>query len=133
MASLRSSSVFISLVGTAAIAPSSILAGCVAGHVARRRQILHGALSSCAWLLLLMLISLFGPPGPGSDVPPPRSGFAASSILITLFGALISVGVPLLGALGGAIDQKRSSRNRPSAQQNRNARSMSPWERQKLT
>jgi hypothetical protein len=105
-ANLESSSVFISLIGAASVVPSSIMAGYVAGHMERRRPIIHGALSSCAWLLLLILVILLGSPAERHSDMPPGSGSFESSVLLTLFGMLISIGTPLLGAFGGAMASK---------------------------
>jgi hypothetical protein len=104
---LKSSSLLVPLIGAISIIPSSILAGYVAGRMARRRPILHGALSSCAWLLLLILIILFGIPTehPPHGGPPAAShaGSSIGSFLLALLGTTISIGTPLLGALGGLI------------------------------
>jgi hypothetical protein len=106
-AGLKSSSLLVPLLGAISIIPSSLLAGYVAGRIARRRPMLHGALSSCAWLLLLILIILFGMPTeyPPHGGPPaaPHAGSSIGSFVLALLGTTISIGTPLLGAVGGLI------------------------------
>lgn len=104
---LESSSLLVPLIGAVSVIPSCVMAGYVAGRMAHHRPILHGALSSCAWLLLLVLIILFGMPTehPPHGGPPPGSDAAISigSFLFTFLGTMVSIGTPLLGALGGMI------------------------------
>ena len=104
---LESSSLLVPLIGAVSVIPSSVMAGYVAGRMAHHRPILHGALSSCAWLLLLVLIILFGIPTehPPHAGPPPASYAAISigSFLFAFLGTMVSIGTPLLGALGGMI------------------------------
>jgi hypothetical protein len=81
--------------------------------MADRRPVLHGALSTCAWILLLILIILFGPPTghPPHGGPPAASqaGFTIGSFLLSLLGTTISIGTPLLGVLGGVIVHQESA------------------------
>jgi hypothetical protein len=104
---LRSSSLLIPLLQAVSVIPASVLAGYLAGRMADRRPVLHGALSTCAWLLLLILIILLGPPigHPPHGGPPAASqaGLTIGSFLFSLLGTTISIGTPLLGALGGVI------------------------------
>jgi hypothetical protein len=114
---LRSSPLLIPLIQAVSIIPAPVLAGYLAGRMAHRRPILHGALSTCAWILLLILIVLFGPPigHPPHGGPPPASqaGFTLGSFLLAMLGTTISIGTPLLGTLGGVIAQQISPRARP--------------------
>jgi hypothetical protein len=115
---LKSSSLLVPLIGAISIIPSSVLAGYVAGRIAHRRPILHGALSTCAWILLLILIILLGPPtGPPPHDGDPRAsaqaGVSVGSFLAVLLATMISIGTPLPGALGGLIAHQRD----PSARQ----------------
>lgn len=104
---LRSSSLLIPLLQAVSVIPASVLAGYLAGRMADRRPVLHGALSTCAWILLLILIILLGPPieHPPHGGPPAASqaGFTIGSFLLSLLGITVSIGTPLLGALGGVI------------------------------
>jgi hypothetical protein len=121
---LKSSSLFVLLTGAISVIPSSVGAGYLAGRIARHRPILHGALSSCAWLLLLILIILFGIPAehPSHGGPPAalHVGSSIGSFLMALLGTTISVGTPLLGALGGMIirQSRRVSENSVWAKEN---------------
>jgi hypothetical protein len=104
---LRSWSLLIPLMQAVSIIPASMLSGYLAGRMAPHRPLLHGALSTCAWILLLILIVLFGPPigHPPHGGPPPASqaGFSIGSFLLAMLGTTISIGTPLLGVLGGVI------------------------------
>jgi hypothetical protein len=112
IAALKSSSLLIPLLQAVSVIPASVLAGYLAGRMAYRRPILHGALSVCAWILLLILIVLFGPPTghpPHGDPPgASQAGFSIGSFLLALLGTTISIGTPLLGVLGGAIAHQES-------------------------
>lgn len=115
---LKSSSLFISSVGALSVTPASMFSGYLAGRMAHQRPVLHGALSACAWILLLILIILLGPPtehSPYDGGPPtsPQAGAPVGSFLAALLGTMISIGTPLLGALGGLIADQRA----PSARQ----------------
>jgi hypothetical protein len=107
---LRSSSLLIPLIQAVSVIPASVLAGYLAGRMAHCRPVLHGALSTCAWILLLILIILSGPPmgHPPHGGPPPASqaGFTIASFLLAMLGTTISIGTPLLGTLGGVIAQQ---------------------------
>jgi hypothetical protein len=109
---LKSSSLFIPLVGALSVIPASVLSGYLAGRMAPRRPILHGALSTCAWILLLILIALLGPPigdAPHDGDPPAsvQAVVSAGSFLTALLRTMISIGTPLLGALGGLAAHHR--------------------------
>jgi hypothetical protein len=108
---LRSSPLLLPLMGAVSVIPSSTMAGYVAGQMTTESRILHGALSSCAWLILLVLIVLFGAPtGPHGGSPPVSN--ATLSIGFFIFapvGVTISIGAPLLGALGGLLARRRGS------------------------
>jgi len=96
---LKTSSLFVALIGVISVMPSSLTAGYVAGRVAGRRAVLHGALSGCAWFVILIIILLCGTT---SDAPPSgRPG--VDPLLPALLGSILFFGTPLLGALGGFI------------------------------
>lgn len=103
---LKASSLFILSVAAISVVSSSIVAGSVAGRIAGRRPILHGALSSCAWLTLLVCIGLGSPP---PDQPALDSGDAGLPISATL-SAVLFFGAPLFGAFGGHLAQKMAHR-----------------------
>ena len=103
---LKSSSLFVSLVTSISVLPSSLIAGYVAGRIAGRGPVLHGALSACAWFILLILVILAGAP---SDKPP-HVGPGAAPLMSALLGTILFFGVPLLGGLGGYIAQQMGYR-----------------------
>jgi hypothetical protein len=96
---LKASSLFVSSIGSISVMPSSLTAGYVAGRIAGQRPVLHGALSSCAWFILLICIALGGTP---SDEPP-HGGPGAGPLMPALLSTMLFFGTPLLGALGGYI------------------------------
>jgi hypothetical protein len=96
---LRGSPLFVSSMASISIMPSSLTAGYVAGRIAGRRRILHGALSSCAWIILLIWIALGGTP----SHEPPHCGPGAGPLMPPLLSTFLFFGTPLLGALGGFI------------------------------
>jgi len=96
---LKASSLLVSSTGAISVIPSSLTAGYVAGRIAGRRPVLHGALSSCAWFILLMCIALGGTPSREQ----PHGGSGAGLLVPALLGAMLFFGTPLLGALGGYI------------------------------
>jgi hypothetical protein len=108
---LRASSLFISSIGAISIMPSSLTAGYVAGRIAGRRPVLHGALSSCAWFILIVCIALGGTP---SHQRPP-GGPGAGPLMPAALDAMLFFGTPLLGALGGYIARQMGrGRDRPA-------------------
>jgi len=112
IAGLRSSPLFIPLLQAVTVIPASVFAGHLARRIARSRPLLHGALSCCAWILVLILIAMYGPSGGhtphGGPPAPPQAGFSIGSFLSSLLGTAISIGTPLLGVLGAVIGHQRS-------------------------
>jgi hypothetical protein len=96
---LKASSLFMSSIASISIMPSSLSAGYVAGRIAGHRPILHGALSSCAWFILLIWIALGGMP----SHEPRHSDPGAGPLMPALLDTMLFFGTPLLGALGGYI------------------------------
>jgi uncharacterized membrane protein len=110
---LKGWSVFMRLLGAVSVMPSSVAAGYVAGRLARRRPALHGALSSCAWFVLLILVVLAGPP----SHEPPHTGPGGGSPMPAVVGMMVYFfGPPLLGALGGLFARQADLRRREQPQ-----------------
>jgi hypothetical protein len=102
---LKASSFFMSLVGIISVVPASLTAGYLAGRMAHRHPVLHGALSSAGWFIVLLVFILLG--GPSSNQPPHAgtgNGNGASSVPV-LLGMILFFGPPLFGAVGGMISQ----------------------------
>jgi hypothetical protein len=55
---LKASSFFMSLVGIISVVPASLTAGYLAGRMAHRHPVLHGALSSAGWFIVLLVFIL---------------------------------------------------------------------------
>ncbi len=66
----RASSLLVPSIFSISVVSSSLAAGYVAGRVAGHRPILHGALSSCAWFVILISIGI----GVRSSGEPPHGG-----------------------------------------------------------
>jgi hypothetical protein len=105
---LKASSLFWSSIS---VVSSSLTAGYVAGRIAGRRPVLHGALSSCAWFVILISMALgasrsLGPPHGSPDWDPPMPNLLATTLLF---------GPPVFGALGGFISRRSGSgRDQPA-------------------
>lgn len=101
---LKASSLFVSSIGSISVMPSALTAGYVAGRIAGHRPVLHGALSSCAWFLILILL------GGTPSHEPPHGGPDPAPLMPALLGAILFFGTPLLGALGGLIARQMGHR-----------------------
>jgi hypothetical protein len=107
----RASSLLVSSIVSMSVVSSSLAAGYVAGRVAGHRPVLHGALSSCAWFVILISIAL----GVRSSDEPPHGGPDAGPLMPALLGATLFFGTPLFGALGGYIARQLGrGRNQPA-------------------
>jgi hypothetical protein len=102
---LKASPLFVSLIGTISVLPSSLTAGYVASRVARERHVLHGVLSSGLWIILLVCIAL----GDTSSGHSSHGGTDAGSALL---GFVVCLGTPLFGALGGFIGKYKTQGQR---------------------
>jgi hypothetical protein len=99
---LKGSSLFgasIAAISVVSVVLSSLTAGYVAGRIAGRRPVLHGALSSCVWFAILISALLGtspsgGPPHGSPDSIPPIPDFLPVALLF---------GTTVFGALGGFI------------------------------
>jgi hypothetical protein len=81
----KASSLLVSSTGAISVMSSSLTAGYVAGRIAGRRPVLHGALSSCAWFILLMCIALGGT----RSHEPAHGGAGAGPLVPALLGAML--------------------------------------------
>jgi hypothetical protein len=107
----RASSLLVSSIFSISVVSSSLAAGYVAGRVAGHRPVLHGALSSCAWFVILISIGL----GVRSSGEPPHGGPDGGPLMPALLGATLFFGTPLFGALGGYIARQMGrGRNQPA-------------------
>jgi hypothetical protein len=105
---LKASSLLWSSILTISVVLSSLTAGYVAGRIAERRPVLHGALSSCAWFVILISLAL----GPSDQ---PHGGDPNAIPIPALLGTLLFFGTPLFGALGGFIARHMGcSRDQPA-------------------
>jgi hypothetical protein len=100
---LKTSSLFVSLISALAIIPASVAAGYLAGRIARRGPALNGALSTFAWIAILIYVALGG--GPSNE--PPHAGPDAGSSVAALLQLIQVPGAPVLGALGGLLARRR--------------------------
>jgi hypothetical protein len=106
---LKASSLFVPSIGSLSVIPSSLTAGYVAGRIGGRHPVLHGALSSGAWFLILILLG-----GTLSDAPP-HGGPDRGPLMPALLSGVVFFGTPLLGALGGFIARQMGYRRDQSA------------------
>lgn len=97
---LKASSLFLSLISTISVLPSSLASGYVASRIAGERHVLHGALSNGLWIVLLVCIALGGTSSGHSSHSNPDAGSALISFVVFL-------GAPLFGALGGLMGRYR--------------------------
>lgn len=102
---LKGSSLFLLLIGTISVVPSSLTSGYVASRIAGERHMLHGVLSSSLWIIVLVCIPLGGTSSGHSSDRGPDAGSA-------LLGFVMLLGAPLFGALGGLIGRYRMQSRR---------------------
>jgi hypothetical protein len=122
---LKASSAFVSSIASISIVLSSLTAGYVAGRIAGRRPVIHGALSSCAGFILLLCFALGGSPSDQTRQGSPGGG----PLMPALLSASLFLGTPLLGAFGGLVAEqtgyRRDRRGRRSRRQRKPASSRS--------
>jgi hypothetical protein len=107
----RASSLLVSSIFSISVVSSSLAAGYVAGRVAGHRPVLHGALSSCAWFVILISIGH----GVRPSGEPPHGRPDGGPLMPALLSATLFFGTPLFGALGGYIARQMGhGRNQPA-------------------